>query len=213
MNEEQVRADEPLRAAAEILANSYHRSFGMPIIITRGNNVYGPHQYPEKLIPKFISLLNRGRKVTLLGTGANKRNFLFVEDVARAFEVIIFKGEIGMVYNIGGSNERANIDVARDLIALSGYKGKEAEEMITFASSTIYDITSTRKDFSSWVGENKCLGRMDCARLSNGIKRICTGSETSKVPLSLTHGLVLRRGQIFMFRFAILLRSIKGLSC
>ena len=75
------------KAGAEFLAKSYHRSFGMPIIITRGNNVYGPHQYPEKLIPKFINQLMRGRNVTLHGTGTNTRNFLFVEDVARAFEV------------------------------------------------------------------------------------------------------------------------------
>ena len=124
MDEEQVL--EPTnpyaatKAGAEFLAKSYHRSFGMPIVITRGNNVYGPHQYPEKLIPKFINQLTRGRKVTLHGTGQNKRNFLFVEDVARAFEIILFKGEVGLIYNIGGTNERENIDVARDLIRLSG---------------------------------------------------------------------------------------------
>ena len=101
----------------------------MPIIITRGNNVYGPHQYPEKLIPKFINQLTRGRQVTLHGSGANKRNFLFVEDVARAFEIILFKAKVGVVYNIGGSNERANIDVAKDLIGLAGFKAKETEMM------------------------------------------------------------------------------------
>ena len=143
MNEEQVL--EPTnpyaatKAGAEFLAKSYHRSFGMPIIITRGNNVYGPHQYPEKLIPKFINQLTRGRKVTLHGTGANKRNFLFVEDVARAFEIILLKGKVGVVYNIGGSNERANIDVAKDLIALSGYKGKEAADMMTFVEDRVFN--------------------------------------------------------------------------
>ena len=120
MNEEQVL--EPTnpyaatKAGAEFIAKSYHRSFGMPLIITRGNNVYGPHQYPEKLIPKFINQLTRGRQVTLHGTGQNTRNFLFVEDVARAFEVILFKGQVGMVYNIGGTNERQNIEVTQDLI-------------------------------------------------------------------------------------------------
>lgn len=82
------------KAGAEFLAKSYHRSFGMPIIITRGNNVYGPHQYPEKLIPKFINQLMRGRPVTLHGTGSNTRNFLYVEDVARAFEIILFKAQV-----------------------------------------------------------------------------------------------------------------------
>ena len=101
---------------------SYHRSFGLPVIITRGNNVYGPHQYPEKLIPKFINQLMRGRKVTLHGTGQNTRNFLFVEDVARAFEIILFRGKVGNIYNIGGTNERKNIEVARDLVKLTGEK-------------------------------------------------------------------------------------------
>ena len=135
MDEEQVL--EPTnpyaatKAGAEFLAKSYHRSFQMPIIITRGNNVYGPHQYPEKLIPKFINQLMRGQKVTLHGDGTNMRNFLFVEDVARAFELILFRGKVGMIYNIGGSNEIQNIEVAKQLVVASGYKG-EPEEMSEF---------------------------------------------------------------------------------
>ena len=126
------------KAGAEFIAKSYFRSFGLPLIITRGNNVYGPHQYPEKLIPKFINQLRRGRKVTLHGTGENKRNFLYVEDVARAFECVLFKGKVGLVYNIGGSNERSNIDVARDLIGLAGYKGKE-DQMMTFVEDRFFN--------------------------------------------------------------------------
>ena len=67
------------KAGAEFIAKSYSRSFNLPLIITRGNNVYGPHQYPEKLIPKFINLLQRDRPVTLHGNGLNTRNFLHVE--------------------------------------------------------------------------------------------------------------------------------------
>ncbi len=126
------------KAGAEFIAKSYYRSFGLPLIITRGNNVYGPHQYPEKLIPKFINQLRRGRKVTLHGTGENKRNFLYVEDVARAFETVLFRGKVGVVYNIGGSNERSNIDVAKDLIGLAGYKGKE-DQMITFVEDRFFN--------------------------------------------------------------------------
>lgn len=142
MDEEQVL--EPTnpyaatKAGAEFLAKSYQRSFGMPIVITRGNNVYGPHQYPEKLIPKFINQLSRGRKVTLHGTGSNKRNFLYVEDVARAFEIILFKAKVGQIYNVGGSNERTNLDVAKDLIRLSGYEGRE-DEMITFVEDRVFN--------------------------------------------------------------------------
>eukprot|EP01041_Mallomonas_annulata_P008256 gene8256-16985_t len=142
MSEEQVL--EPTnpyaatKAGAEFLAKSYQRSFGMPIVITRGNNVYGPHQYPEKLIPKFVNQLFRGRKVTLHGTGQNKRNFLYVEDVARAFEIVLFKGVVGNVYNIGGTNERENIEVARDLLRLLGYEGKE-DEMMEFVPDRCFN--------------------------------------------------------------------------
>ena len=110
----------------------------MPIIITRGNNVYGPHQYPEKLIPKFINQLMRGRQVTLHGSGSNKRNFLFVEDVARAFECILFKGRVGLVYNIGGSNEITNLEVARALITHAGY-GDRVSDMMTFVEDRIFN--------------------------------------------------------------------------
>lgn len=126
------------KAGAEFLAKSYHRSFNMPIIITRGNNVYGPHQYPEKLIPKFINQLMRGRSVTLHGTGANTRNFLFVEDVARAFEIVLFKAEVGMIYNIGGTNEKTNLEVAQQLIKLSGYEGPAADRM-TFVEDRVFN--------------------------------------------------------------------------
>lgn len=142
MSEEQVL--EPTnpyaatKAGAEFLAKSYHRSFGMPIIITRGNNVYGPHQYPEKLIPKFINQLMRGRNVTMHGTGTNTRNFLFVEDVARAFEIILFKGTVGNIYNIGGTNEKTNLEVAELLVNLSGHKGP-AKERMTFVEDRVFN--------------------------------------------------------------------------
>lgn len=106
------------KAGAEYLVKAYARSFGMPTIITRGNNVYGPHQYPEKVIPKFISQLQRDMKLTLHGTGMNTRNYLFVEDVAAAFDVILHGGRAGQIFNVGGKNEIANIDVARTLVKL-----------------------------------------------------------------------------------------------
>jgi dTDP-glucose 4,6-dehydratase len=89
------------KTGAEALAQSYNHSFGMPIIISRGNNVYGPNQYPEKLIPKFIKLLREGKKVTIQGDGSCVRAFLHAEDTARAFERILLKGKVGEIYNIG----------------------------------------------------------------------------------------------------------------
>lgn len=144
------------KAGAEFLAKSYHRSFGMPVIITRGNNVYGPHQFPEKLIPKFINQMKRGRPVTLHGTGQNMRNFLFVEDVARAFEIILFKGKVGEIYNIGGTQERKNIEVTKDLLALAGYTTQEQQyTMITYVEDRAfndlrYHINSDRLKAMGW---------------------------------------------------------------
>jgi dTDP-glucose 4,6-dehydratase len=89
------------KAGAELIAQAYFHSYRMPIIITRGNNVYGPNQYPEKLVPRFIKLLKEGNKVTIQGDGSCVRAFLHAEDTARAFEVILDKGVLGEIYNIG----------------------------------------------------------------------------------------------------------------
>ena len=92
------------KAAAELIAKSYYHSFKMPIIITRGNNVYGPNQYPEKLIPKFIQQLLKGEQVTIQGDGSNVRAFLHVNDVCSALKLILEKGKIGEIYNIGSDD-------------------------------------------------------------------------------------------------------------
>lgn len=92
------------KAAAELIAKSYYHSFKMPIIITRGNNVYGPNQYPEKLIPKFIQQLLEGKQVTIQGDGSNVRAFLHVNDVCSALKLILENGEIGEIYNIGSDD-------------------------------------------------------------------------------------------------------------
>jgi dTDP-D-glucose 4,6-dehydratase len=92
------------KAAAELIAKSYYFSFKLPIIITRGNNVYGPNQYPEKLIPRFIQLLKEDQPITIQGDGSNVRAFLHVSDVCTALECVLDKGEIGEIYNIGSDD-------------------------------------------------------------------------------------------------------------
>ncbi len=104
------------KAAAEFLVRSYYHSFKLPIVIVRCNNVYGPNQYPEKLIPKFIKLLRKGKKLTIHGKGDTRRNFIWAEDVARATELIFNKGELNEVYNIGTTQEYSVMDVAKILI-------------------------------------------------------------------------------------------------
>lgn len=108
------------KAGAELIAQSYYHSFKMPIIITRGNNVYGPNQYPEKLIPKFIKQLKENIKVTIQGSGNNLRSFLHVFDVCTAFELILTNGKVGEIYNIGSdeNTEYSVIQVANLLIKL-----------------------------------------------------------------------------------------------
>ncbi|KAJ4845004.1 Rhm1p, partial [Turnera subulata] len=106
------------KAGAEMLVMAYGRSYGLPVITTRGNNVYGPNQFPEKLIPKFILLAMKGSPLPIHGDGSNVRSYLYCEDVAEAFEVVLHKGEIGHVYNIGTKKERRVIDVAREICKL-----------------------------------------------------------------------------------------------
>lgn len=108
------------KAGAELMAQSYCHSYKMPIVITRGNNVYGPNQYPEKLIPLFIKLLKEDQKVTVQGAGTSVRAFLHSYDTAKAFECILEKGEIGEIYNIGCDEnmEYSVMEIAKILIKL-----------------------------------------------------------------------------------------------
>ena len=143
------------KAGAEFLVKSYHRSFKLPCIITRGNNVYGPHQYPEKMIPKFCNQLARDMPVTIHGDGTNTRNFLFVEDVARAFDTVLHRADVGHVYNIGGENEKPNIEVARDIIKSMGKDEKE-EKLIIYVPDRMfndlrYTINCSKLHELGWV--------------------------------------------------------------
>ena len=106
------------KASAEMYVNSYIHSYNLKCIISRGNNVYGPNQYPEKLIPKFTKLLKEGKKCTIHGDGSSLRSFIHVFDVCAAVDIILHKGKIGEIYNIGSNenNEYSVLDVAKMLI-------------------------------------------------------------------------------------------------
>jgi len=121
------------KAGAELIAQSYNHSFKMPIIITRGNNVYGPNQYPEKLIPRFIKLLKENKKVTIQGEGTAVRAFLHAYDTASAFECILEKGKIGEIYNIGCDEgmEFSVMEVAKILIKLIK-KTEDCDEWVEY---------------------------------------------------------------------------------
>jgi dTDP-glucose 4,6-dehydratase len=106
------------KAAAELIVQTYLHSFNLPILISRGNNVYGMNQYPEKLIPKFIKLLKEDKKVTVHGKGVTSRSFLHVDDTVKSFEILLLKGKVSEIYNIGCDEgmEYKVIDIAKILI-------------------------------------------------------------------------------------------------
>jgi dTDP-glucose 4,6-dehydratase/UDP-glucose 4,6-dehydratase len=111
------------KAGAEFIVRSYYYSYNMPIVIIRCNNVYGANQYPEKIIPKFITLLRKNKKMTIHGTGLTRRNFIYIDDVINAINIIAIKGENNNVYNIGTTDEYNVIEIAT--ILLNHIKGTE----------------------------------------------------------------------------------------
>lgn len=112
------------KASADLLVLAYHRTFGLPVTISRCSNNYGPYQFPEKLIPLMIANAVADKKLPVYGEGLNVRDWLYVEDHCKAIDMIIRNGRDGEVYNIGGHNERANIDVVKTILKEVG-KGEE----------------------------------------------------------------------------------------
>lgn len=104
------------KAGADLLAAAYHHTFGTPVIITRCSNNYGPYQFPEKIIPLFITNLMESKKVPVYGDGMQVRDWIHVSDHGRAIRTVIEKGRAGEVYNIGGDNELPNIELTRQLL-------------------------------------------------------------------------------------------------
>jgi UDP-glucose 4,6-dehydratase len=103
------------KAGAEMMARAYHTSYKLPVIVTRGNNVYGPHQFPEKMIPKFIIRATRGLDMPIHGDGGAMRSYLYIDDVVEAYITILLRGTVGETYNIGTQKERSVTAVAHDI--------------------------------------------------------------------------------------------------
>lgn len=108
------------KASADMLVRAYRETYGLPTLNTRCSNNYGPYQYPEKLIPFFISKLRKGEKVPVYGDGLNVRDWLYVYDHCEAIDVVLHKGKIGEVYNIGGHNEKTNIEITKIILEAMG---------------------------------------------------------------------------------------------
>jgi len=104
------------KAAADLLTQAYNKTFKLPSIIVRGSNNFGPFQYPEKLIPLFITNLLEGKKVPLYGTGKNIRDWIYVEDMVTAIEFLIHYGKHGEIYNVGGGNLKTNLEITKIIL-------------------------------------------------------------------------------------------------
>jgi len=158
------------KAGAELIAQSYSHSYKMPIIITRGNNVYGPNQYPEKLIPLFIKLLKEDKKVTIQGKGTSVRAFLHAYDTARAFESILEKGSVGEIYNIGCDEgmEYSVMEIAKILI-------KQIKNSENYDDWIEYIEDRPYNDMRYYISNSKvkALGWNIEINFMDGIKELC----------------------------------------
>jgi len=126
------------KASSDHFVRAYHDTYGLPTIVTNCSNNYGPYQFPEKLIPLFINNIRHGRPLPVYGKGENVRDWLYVEDHARAIDLIFHKGRIAETYNIGGFNEWKNIDlikvIVRTVDRLLGNPECESEKLITYVT-------------------------------------------------------------------------------
>ena len=118
------------KASADLLALAYHRTYGLPVTISRCSNNYGPYQFPEKLIPLMIANALSDKPLPVYGTGENVRDWLYVEDHCRAIDCILRDGRVGEVYNVGGHNEMRNIDIVKLILQELG----KPESLITFVT-------------------------------------------------------------------------------
>lgn len=116
------------KAGGDLLVRAYHETFGLPVNITRCSNNYGPYQFPEKLIPLMISRALNDESLPIYGDGMNIRDWLYVEDHCSAIDLVIHKGRLGEVYNIGGNNERTNIHIVQTILKELG----KPESLITY---------------------------------------------------------------------------------
>ncbi|MDD2288476.1 MAG: GDP-mannose 4,6-dehydratase, partial [Bacteroidales bacterium] len=141
------------KASSDHFVRAFHDTYGMPIVITNCSNNYGPYQFPEKLIPLFLNNIRNNKPLPVYGKGENVRDWLFVEDHARAIDIIFHKCKIGDTYNIGGFNEWKNIDLIKVMIRTAdrilGRKEGESEKLITYVTDRAghdlrYAIDSTK---------------------------------------------------------------------
>lgn len=140
------------KAAADLLALAYHATYGLAVLVTRGSNTYGPNQYPEKIVPLFITNLIDGRSVPVYGDGMQIRDWLYVEDHARAVLHVLDRGAAGAVYNVGGGAPKTNMELTRVLLAGCDRSGLDYVEHVTdrLGHDRRYALDSSRVHALGW---------------------------------------------------------------
>jgi dTDP-glucose 4,6-dehydratase len=138
------------KAGSDLIALSYQETYDLPVLVTRSSNNFGPYQFPEKVIPLFVTNLLDGTKVPLYGDGLNIRDWIYVEDNCAGVDLVLRKGEVGEVYNIGGGNETTNRELTEKVLALCG----AGDEMIEYVT----DRLGHDRRYSIDCGKARALG-------------------------------------------------------
>ncbi len=142
------------KAGGDVLVNSYFKTYGTPVLITRSSNNYGPYQYPEKLIPLFIMKAMQDKPLPVYGKGKNVRDWIYVMDNCKGIDTVLNKGKLGEVYNIGGGNEKSNIEITHMILDLL----EKPESLITYVEDRLghdlrYSLDSTKTKKLGWKPE------------------------------------------------------------
>jgi dTDP-glucose 4,6-dehydratase len=148
------------KAAADLLARSYHRTYGLPVCVTRCSNTYGPYQFPEKLIPLFITNLMDGRRLPVYGDGRNIRDWIHVDDHCRAVALVARHGRPGETYNVGGGNEMSNLDITAELLKIMG-AGWRSVEYVTDRAGHDFRYSMSGEKARKEIGFQHSVGFAD----------------------------------------------------
>jgi len=150
------------KAGSDLIAIAYHETYDLPVVLTRSSNQFGPYQFPEKLIPYFVTTLLGGGKVPLYGDGLNVRDWLFVEDNCRGVDLVLRQGKVGEVYNIGAGNERTNREITDTILAALG-KDESSVDYVQDRQGhdRRYSIDTTKAAALGWTAERTFEAAID----------------------------------------------------
>jgi dTDP-glucose 4,6-dehydratase len=144
------------KAGSDVIALSYHSTYGVPVVVTRSSNNFGPYQYPEKVIPLFVTNLLDGQKVPLYGDGLNVRDWCYVDDNCAAVDLVLRAGTDGEIYNIGGGNEVPNIELTRMVLELLGHDESMIERVADrLGHDRRYSIATDKVRALGWAPERE----------------------------------------------------------